>query len=368
MAEKYFGNWRDAVGQYLKLDNAIVTKVAGILNDPPANTDFPLGVVSSYESFKSSKLYGYVTDWGNTTSNFQLFMLLPSGISESSIEQQLLTFSKKHYTRDPNSIRKSSLQPLNEVHFDNRYSNLGDHVTSKSTLWTLSLIGVFIIIMACINFINLATAQAVNRSKEIGIRKVLGSDRLQLLVQVMGETFLIVLVAMALAVILGTIGLPYIKLIASIEEQLSLINWQTVTFLAGMVIVVTLLAGLYPALVVSGFNPALALKNKINSATVGKASLRKGLVVTQFAISQILIIGTIVAVSQKNYVHNAELGFNKEALLIINTNADSVVQSRQNAFKEKLLQMPGIQAVSFSSDVPSSDNNWAGNFSFDHRP
>ena len=216
--------------------------------------------------------------------------------------------------------------------------------------------------MACINFINLATAQAVGRSKEVGIRKVLGSDRYSTFRTGNGRNLPHCTCCNGLAVILGTVGLPYIKHIASIEEQLSLINWQTLAFLAGIVIVVTLLAGLYPALVVSGFNPALALKNKINSATVGKASLRKGLVVTQFAISQILIIGTIVAVSQMNYVHNADLGFNKEALLIINTNSDSVVQSRQNVFKEKLLQMPGVQAVSFSSDVPSSDNNWSRKF------
>ena len=369
MANKYFGDWKIAVGRFLKLDNAITVKIAGILQDPPANSDFPLGIVTSYVTAKSNPtIWGYNPDWGNTTSNFQLYMLLSEHVSMANINKQLLQFSKKNYKQDLASKKTSFLQPLSQLHFDNRFGNFGDHTISKATLWTLSLIGVFIIIMACINFINLATAQAVGRSKEVGIRKVLGSDRLQLLGQVMGETFLIVLVAMAFAVILSTVGLPYIKHIASIEEQLSLINWQTVTFLAGVVIVVTLLAGLYPALVVSGFNPALALKNKINSATVGKASLRKGLVVTQFAISQVLIIGTIVAVSQMNYVHNAELGFNKEALLIINTNADSVVQSRQNAFKEKLLQMPGVQAVSFSSDVPSSDNNWAGNFAFDHRP
>jgi len=367
MAEKYFGNWRDAVGQYLKLDNAIVTKVAGILNDPPSNTDFPLGVVSSYESFKSSKLYGYVTDWGNTTSNFQLFMLLPSGISSSSIEQQLLTFSKKHYTGDPHSIRKNFLQPLNEVHFDNRYSNLGDHVTSKSTLWTLSLIGVFIIIMACINFINLSTAQAVGRSKEVGIRKVLGSNRRQLFWQILGETGIIVLVSTALAIVLAAICMPYIKHVASITETINLFNWQTAAFMGIIIITVTALSGFYPSFVVSKFNASLALKNKITSATVGGISLRRALVILQFSISQILIIGTIVAVSQMNFIQNADLGFNKEALLILNSNADSVIVTRQPAFKQKLLQIPGIQSVSFSSDVPSSDNNWSGNFAFDHK-
>ena len=369
MAEKYFGNWRSAIGKFLKLDNIVTVKISGILENPPANSDFPLGIVTSYVTAKANdRTYGYTPDWGNTTSNFQLYMLTAENVSAATINRQLLQFSRQNYKQDQASKKTSFLQPLSQLHFDNRFGTFGDHTTTKATLWTLSFIGVFIIIMACINFINLATAQAVSRSKEVGIRKVLGSDRTQLIGQVMGETFVIVIVAIGLAVMLATIGLPYIKYIASIEEQLSLINWQTLAFLGGISVVVTILSGLYPALVVSGFNPALALKSKISSATVGKASLRKGLVVTQFAISQILIIGTIVAVSQMNYVHTADLGFNKEAVLVIDTNSDSVVQSRQDVFKEKLLQMPGVQAVSFSSDVPSSDNNWSGNFAFDHKP
>ena len=134
-----------------------------------------------------------------------------------------------------------------------------------------------------------------------------------------------------------------------------------------MVITVTVLSGIYPALMLSGFKPAVALKNKITSATVGGISLRRGLVVMQFAISQILIIGTIVAVSQMNFVNHADLGFNKEAVLILSGNSDSTVTAKLTAFKEKLLQTPGVQSVSFSSDAPSSDNTWATNFAFDHK-
>lgn len=369
MAEKYFGDWKVAVGRYLRLDNTLTVKVDGILENPPANSDFPLGIVTSYITAKTNgNFYGYTPDWGNTTSNFQVYLMLPENVSSTQVNKQLESFSKQHYKQDLASKKLSFLQPLREIHFDTRFGNFGDHVITKATLWTLSLIGVFIILMACINFINLATAQAVGRSKEVGIRKVLGSDRLQLLSQVMGETFLIVLLASVLAVVIGSLCLPYIKHIASIQEQLSVFNWQTALFLTLLVVVVTILAGVYPALIVSGFNPALALKNKITSATVGKASLRKALVVSQFAISQVLIIGTIVAISQMNYIHNADLGFNKEAILVINTNADSVVHQSQEAFKQKLLQLPGVQAVSFSSDAPSSDNNWSGNFAFDHRP
>ncbi|MGI8952367.1 MAG: ABC transporter permease [Chitinophagaceae bacterium] len=369
-AEKYFGNWKDAVGKFLKLDNAITVKVAGILQNVPANTDFPLAIVTSYETAKANRdIYQYATDdWGSTTSNFQLFMLLPQNVSPEKINAQLAQFSKKHYNNQGSGIKTNFLQPLSEVHFDNRSDNFGDHVTSKSTLWTLSLIGIFIIIIACINFINLSTAQAVGRSKEVGIRKVLGSNRLQLFGQVMGETALIVIASVVLAIAIATLCLPYIKHIASIQESPNFFNLQTILFVVVLTIIITFFAGLYPALILSGFNPALALKNKMTSATVGGISLRRGLVVLQFAISQILIIGTIIAISQMNFVRDADLGFNKERVFLINASGDSVVQSRQDAFKQKLLQLPGVQSVSFNGDAPSSDNNWSNNFAFNHKP
>ena len=369
MAEKYFGDWKQAMGQYLKLDNSITSRVAGIIETPPANTDFPFAVVTSFESFKkSSGIYGYTTDWGATTSNFQIYALLKDGTDPKIVNQQLSVFSKKYYPKNFNTERSNFLQLLSDIHFDTRFNNFGDHITSRATLWTLSLIGIFIIIMACINFINLSTAQAVSRSKEVGVRKVLGSNRFQLFWQVLGETGIIVMISMALAFVIAYICLPYIKHVASIEETINLLNWETAAFAFVIIITVTLLSGFYPSFVVSRFSPSLALKNKITSANVGGISLRRGLVVLQFAISQILIIGTIVAISQMNFVQQADLGFNKEAILVLNSNADSVIVNRQESFKQQLLQIPGIQSVSFSSDVPSSDNNWASNFSYDHRP
>lgn len=368
-AEKYFGDWKTATGQFLKLDNRATVKVAGILEDIPGNTDFEFRIVTSYETAKTSQgAYFYSTSWENTTSNFQIYMLLPEGITADRVNNQLLAFGKKHYRFDTKNVRTNFLQPLSTIHFDKRFDSFGDHVTEKSTLWTLSLIALFIIIMACINFINLSTAQAVGRSKEIGIRKVLGSFRRQLFAQVMGETAFIVIASVILATGIALLCLPFIKHIASIEEPLGFLNWETVAFLTGLTAVVTLFAGLYPALILSGFKPVLALKNKITSASVGGISLRRGLVVAQFAISQILIIGTIVAVTQMNFVKNADLGFVKDALLIINSNTDSVAQSRQKAFANRLTQLPGVEAVSFSSDVPSSGNNWVTNFAYDHRP
>lgn len=368
-ATKYFGSWKTAAGKFLKLDNKAVVKVAGILEDVPANTDFPLRIVTSFETAKANAdTYSYTPFWGSTTSNFQLFMLLPQNVSVASVNARLADFISRHDKIDRTSKRTNFLQPLRNVHFDNRFSNFGDHITSKSTLLTLSLIGIFIIVMACINFINLATAQAVNRSKEIGIRKVLGSNRGKLFWQMMGETAMIVFFAMIIAGAIAYVCLPSVKHIDSINEPPGIFKPQTILFLIAAGFVVTIFSGFYPSLIMSGFTPMTALKNKITSATIGGISLRRGLVVTQFAISQVLIIGTIVAISQMNFVRNADLGFNKNAVFVVNSNWDSVQISRQHALKQQLLKLPGVDMVSFNSDVPSSENNWSTNFGFDHRP
>lgn len=371
MAEKYFGGWRDAMNKILKLDNTATVQVGGILDDIPQNTDFPLGLVASYETMKEyPDTYGYTDRWGSITSSFQAFMLLPPNVAASSINKRLLAFSNEHYNADNKDIFKTYqfLQPLSDIHFNKQIGNFGDHITSRTTLWTLSLIGIFIIIMACINFINLSTAQAVRRSKEVGVKKVLGGTRIQLFRQLMGETCIIVVTATVLAAIIAVICLPYVKNIASIQEKLKLLNTSTILFMTFVIIVVTILAGAYPSIILSGFKPVLALKNKITSASIGGISIRRGLVITQFAISQILITGTIIAISQMNYVHKADLGFNKEAILVLSSNVDSSVNIRQPAFKQRLLAMPGVKAVSFSSDVPSSESNSSGNFGYDHKP
>ncbi len=370
IAIKYFGDWENAVGKFLKLDNNVTVKVIGIIKDLPANTDYPLGIVTSFETVKSNPVtYFYSTEWGAITSNFQVFMLLPRSSAAQEVNSRLLAFSKKNYTqKSDRSEQTNFLHPLSEAHFDKRFESLSDHIIEKSTLWTLALIGLFIIVMACINFINLSTAQAVGRSKEIGIRKVLGGYRWQLFGQVMMETVMIVLLSVLLAVGIASVCLPFIKHVASINEPLNFLNLPTVLFLLGLIVTVTLLAGLYPAIILSGFNPVLALKNKITSATVGGISIRRGLVISQFAISQVLIIGTIIAITQMQFVKNADLGFSKEAVLIINSNNDSTARARQESYKQKLLQIPGVRAVTFSSDVPSSQNNAGTNFGFDHKP
>ena len=365
IAEKYFTNWEDAAGKFIKLDNALNLRVAGVLADPPNNTDLPLRVITSFITYKNNPdLYGYNTSWGSVSSNFQVYMLAPPNSNVKNLDAQLKTFSDKHYPKSAHTTKLNFVQPLKDLHFDTRFENFGEQVTNKTTLWTLGGIGVLIIIMACINFINLSTAQAVGRSKEVGVRKVLGGTRSQLLWQMMGETAVIVMIAIALAIIIALIAVPYLKYFISLKGNLSLFTTGSIIFLVIVAILVTLLSGFYPSLILSGFKPALALKNKINSTSVGGISLRRGLVVLQFAISQVLIIGTIAAISQMNFIRKADLGFQKEAVLVLDGVTDSVVIARQPSFKAVLLNIPGIESVSFSSDPPSSDNSWSSNFAF----
>lgn len=368
-AEKYFGDWKNAEGRFIKLDNTAVLKVSGIIENAPLNSDMNMGMFISYESFKTyPDNFGYSKEWGSLSSNHQVFVLLPQNVSAANIQSQMPAFIKKHYTQDDGpSKRMQVLQPLKDLHFDAGYGSLGDHSADKNVLWTLAFIGVLIILMASINFINLSTAQAVGRSKEVGIRKVLGSKRGQLISQVMGETFLIVLFSVILAVGIAKLAMPYLSNVASVPANVPLITTAALIFLVIVLVVVTVLSGLYPALIVSGFKPVLALKSKITSTNVGGISLRRVLVVTQFAISQILIIGTIVAVSQMNHVRNADLGFNKEALLIMPAYTDSINLSRMEPLRQQLLQNPDVVSVSFGSDEASSNNNWASNFAFDNK-
>jgi len=367
-ALKYFNDWQNCVGKTIKLDNALDFRIAGVIEDAPYNSDFRLRVVGSFKTMEDTKTMGYTTDWGSTTSNFQVYMLFPDRLTEANVEKQLLALSKKYYKNEGNNKRLNLLRPLKDIHYDTELGNTGNHVIGRSTLLTLSLIGFLIIIMACINFINLSTAQAVSRSKEVGIRKVLGSNRPQLFWQMLTETNFIVLVSSLLAVFLAWLILPYLKHVVSLEEDLSLFNFQSFLFLTCLLILVTFLAGIYPSLILSGFKPVVALKNKINSATVGGISLRRTLVVVQFAISQALIIGTIVAITQMDFIRSADLGFNKDALLLLGGNTDTLVLKNQPAFKEEISKIPGVQIVSFASDMPSSDNNSGTNFAVDHKP
>jgi ABC-type antimicrobial peptide transport system permease subunit len=227
------------------------------------------------------------------------------------------------------------------------------------------LIGIFLLVIACVNFINLATAQAVNRSKEVGVRKVLGSSRTQLAMQFIGETALITFCALTLAIVMAALALPFLSRLLEVQLHFPF-DGTVLLFLFGVFVLVTLISGSYPALVLSGFNPINALKSKVAPKITGGISLRRALVVLQFSIAQILIIGMLVVVSQMAYFKNSDLGFDKDAIVAIGVPGDSLSKTKYQYLRSQLLAQPGIKSISYSFAAPSDYGSWSSDFKFDH--
>jgi ABC-type antimicrobial peptide transport system permease subunit len=357
-AVKYFGTWQKALGQVIALNVKLPLKVAGVIEDAPANTDFPLRIILSYATFKQhGDQYGYQkNDWGGISGDHQLFVLLPQKLSAAQIDGQLQRFSKFHYQGQTISTRQLFLLPLKDNHFDVRFGYIVPHIVNRTTLQTLSFIGLLILMMAVINFINLTTAQTVERSKEIGIRKALGSRRLQLIYQLMTETFFIVAGAVILSMMLAELIYPFLREMANLPAGGSILSAENLRFMGIMTVLVTLLAGSYPSLVLSGLQPLAALKKRLTAS----GNVRRGLVITQFMISQVLIVATIVAISQMHLIRDVDLGFNKEAMLML------AAPANPDVFKTKLLQNTGVAAVTLANDAPASNSNWMDIFYYDH--
>ena len=195
-AEKYFGDWKNAIGKSIEYRNTDILKVTGILKNIPVTSDFPLKVVISFKTRGQEP-----ASWGSIRGRRQCYILLDDHTSVAQIQSLMPAFEKKHQPTDGNVRDHYTLQPLKDIHFDARYGNFNNRTVSKTTLLSLGMIGVLLIITASINFVNLAIAQVMKRSKEVGVRKVLGSNRWQLSGQFFGETFLILVVASLLAIV-----------------------------------------------------------------------------------------------------------------------------------------------------------------------
>jgi putative ABC transport system permease protein len=365
-AEKYFGSWRDALGKTITLANKTPFIVSGILKDVPANSDFPFRIVVPYSALANTNISSNLTDWVSTFGGADTFIVLPDGITPQKFNSGLASFAKKH---KPAEYSKDSyvLQSLSEIHYDERFGNYNGHTFSHSLITALTLIGVFLIVIACVNFINLATAQAVNRSREVGVRKVLGSNRKQLALQFLVETAIIVCSACVMAIFIAVAVLPFLNKLLEVHIHFNMMEDPSlILFAICTAVIVTLLSGSYPAIILSGFNPITALKSKISSEMVGGVSLRRGLVVLQFAIAHILIIGMILVVSQMNFFRNASLGFDKAAIINVPLINDSLNLTKLDFVRDRLKSNPEIKKVSFSYASPSSDNNWSSDFKYDH--
>lgn len=370
-ANRFFGDWHNAMGKTIRYKNKTDLKVTGILEDAPANTDFPLKVVISYASLKvkGAEYNANTQDWVTVLGEHNCFVVLPEGANVSAYNKQLDAFIKRHKPAIYAANQSMQLQPLTAMHYDTKIDIFTGHPFSKQLINAISLIGLFLLLIACVNFINLATAQAVNRSKEVGVRKVLGSSRKQLVFQFMSETAIITLCAISLALIIGRLTLPLLGHLLEIQLNTRFIlDPVVITFLGLVFITVTFLSGFYPALVLSGFNPISALKNRMSSIRSSGVSLRRALVVLQFCIAQVLVIGTLVIISQLNYFRNKSLGFDKEAIITAPVPHDNLSQTKWAGLRNELLQQAGVKEVSYSFGGPVDDNEWDSGIHFDNSP
>ena len=369
MADKFFGNWNEATGQTILVENVLPVKVGGVIESIPSNTNLPLDLIISFATVKANAdLLDYdPAHWGATSSNFQTYILLDKQTSGAAIDKQLKIFSAKHYKDTGISGKTHQLQALEDIHFDTRFRPLKGSVARRSTLNTLLLIGSVIILMASVNYINIATVQSVIRGREIGIRKTLGARRSQLIAMALGETLIVTTAATVLAIGMAWLGMPYLKHFSNVPDTIEVVRTETLWFALAIIAAVTLLAGIYPALSLSDFRPALVFRTRINTARMGGIPLRRVLIVFQFAIAQILVVAMLVANRQLVFMQDTDLGFDKEAVYYVNLPWEEEQSRNKAVFKQQLLRLSSVQSVSLTTDVPSSDNNWVNNFYFDYR-
>ena len=361
-AKKYFGD-ENPINKTFKLDNRIEFKVTGILKDLPANTDIRTEIYASYPTLKAyNEWFASDDSWGGIASPMQCFALLRPGVSAAQVEKVMPAYVKKYRPTSKN-VHHYKFQPLAEVHFDARYNG----PMEKRNLWILSFIGLFLIITACVNFINLATAQALKRSKEVGVRKVLGSFRLQLFWQFIAETGIISILGAGLAIVFCYATLPYVNSWFDSQISINMVgDWQLMLFIASLIVVVTLFSGSYPGLILAGFQPVLALKGKLSQQNIGGFNTRRTLIITQFAISQVLIIGMVVIANQMKFARQSDLGFNKDAIVVvpIPSGTDFI---KQKTVKNQFTTISGVEKASIFFRPPASSSNWSTSIRFDNR-
>jgi putative ABC transport system permease protein len=360
MAIKYFGTL-DPMGQDLELQGQHMT-VTGLVKNLPANShiqfDFLVSMSTALE--KESGYDRLFTDW--YSNEFHTYILLREHYEVSTLSRQLVQFDERHRANN-GALHHYDLEKLTDIYLhSNRDGQIGK-TGNINNLYIFSAIAAFILILACINFISLSTARAAARAKEVAVKKVTGAARRQLIAQFFMESFCTTALALVAAILLTNTVLPAFNHFAGKQLSLHLFSLVHLTTLLALLIAVGLLSGTYPALILSGFKPAAALKGMI-FIPVLDISVRKGLVIFQFAVSIILIICSIVIWQQLHFMKRHDLGFRPAQTMVINFEGDRTVKRQYNLIKQELLNIQGVRNVCASSNVPGDGNagGWSMNF------
>jgi putative ABC transport system permease protein len=350
LAKKYFAD-ENPLGKSIRLNQQTDLKIIGVINDAPQTTDFPFNLLISYANIKELKKE---QGWNSTYSDDQYYVMLNHSQQPEQINARFTDFIEKHFGAEQNDVLQYWLQPLSDLRFDTRFGNYNHYTVAREVLWTLAFVAIFLILTACINFINLSTAVAVKRSREVGVRKVMGGTKSQLIMQFLGETALISLLALFIALGIAEVGLTFLNPYTGLGLKLDIFNnLHLLSVVFSLWIVVSLLSGMYPAFLMSAYNPVKALKNQVADGVSSKFNLRKGLVVFQFVISQVFIIGVIVLIAQTRYFYNKDLGFDKEAIVSVNIPLPRD-NERKKTLRTELSRLAGTSHVALCYTNPSS--------------
>ena len=366
LAAKYFGE-ASPLGRLIDLNQRYTVQVVGLFRDPGLPTELPFALLLSYSTGDSARAEN--NNWGSVSSNVQCYAKLPPGMSPEPIRAQGPAFLEKYNPPgeddDDTWQEELTLMPLREVHFFTEGDHFGVQPASRESLWTLGVIGLFMLLTACINFINLNTVLIFRRAKEVGLRKVLGSLPAQIVGYFLTETGILTLISLLLTLALAPFATRELMPLLGGEWNFAGTASGSGFWLYVLLVFagVVLAAGLYPALLLARIQPVQSLKNRVGLRYGQGINLRKGLVILQFGISQALLIVTLVMMSQMDYFRSRPLGFDREAVLQVNLPGDAT-GSQGQAFKDKLLSHPDIARVSLSNSGTASGSIWKSNFTF----
>ncbi|MDR6943808.1 ABC transporter permease [Mucilaginibacter pocheonensis] len=366
-ARLYFPSlsYHEMIGKVVTYDTLKIT-VSGIVETFTRNTDFTFRDFISFSTATTNKHLAAdlnIDNWNRISSASEIFIKLVPGVPAPGVVKQINTIYRKHRTPPANTkmpapIIDLALQPLDDIHFNPDYNIFYfSSQASKTTLYGLLASAIFLLLLACINYVNLTTAQAAQRAKEIGILKTLGSSRMQLMVQFLGETFIITGFAVCISMLLAPIILKMFADVISPDIHANILQPNVLLFLLMLTIVISILSGFYPAIVLSGYKPASVLKNQFqdNSNKTRNAWLRKGLTVSQFVVAQFFIMATILVSQQIYYALHKNLGFKKDAILVINTPWNTSKVSTNQVLLNEFRSMPQVALVGLGNDPPSAD-------------
>ena len=367
LAEKLFGvtdgGYDRVLGKEIRLNSELTMFITGVVADTPQNSSLPFKIMIEYESIEEVFDFYQPDSWTSTSSSAHVYFLMNKNISRDQVNKVLPAMVDK-YTSENENPTTYSLQAMADIHFDPTYDGTyNDSAISPDVNVFRIAIALFLILTACINFVNLSTALAIKRSKEVGIRKVLGGLRSQLMFQFLGETFLITLVSVLLSMGVAELILTNLESLIGYDLSLNLFGDPLLLLLVIAIILgVTLFAGLYPSLILSRLKPVTALKSKGQSALSGNLNTKRGLVIFQFFISQVLVICTLVVISQMQYFESQDLGFRKSSIITFPLPTND--QEKLSTMKNEIVRFPCVEDISYGFASPLSESNIGSNFAY----